>query len=129
MKPSIVQSDSAIVANALLDACPSLGITQDQLAQVLGVSRATVARIKKKASTHQADEAIAPSSKPFELALLVIRVYRSLYAIVGGNVDAMKHWMNTPNHHLNLQKPIDLIQTALGLSEVIWYLDAMRGKI
>lgn len=128
MRPSIASSDSAIVANALLEACSLLGVTQDQLAQVLGVSRATVARIKKRATSNQTDDVIAPNSKAFELALLLIRVYRSLYSIVGGNPEAMRHWMTTPNNHLNHQKPIELIQTALGLGELIWYLDAMRGK-
>ncbi|WP_075185898.1 antitoxin Xre/MbcA/ParS toxin-binding domain-containing protein [Teredinibacter haidensis] len=129
MEPSRIPNDSAIVANGLIEASRFLGITQDQLASAIGVSRATVARIKKSASSNLDDAALASNGKPFELSLLLIRVYRSLYSILGGNQQAMKHWMSTPNLHLSNTKPVDLVQTALGLGQIIWYLDAMRGKI
>lgn len=129
MRPSTAANDSAIVANAVIEACRFLGITQDQLANIIGVSRTTVTRIKKRSNDDLADVAIASNSKAFELALLLIRVYRSLYSILGGNQPAMKHWMMTPNQHLDNQKPAELVQSALGLGRVIWYLDAMRGKI
>jgi len=130
MKVNTLPSNSAIVANSLMEASRFLGVTQEQTAAAIGVSRATIARMKKRATDNLAnDEAISSSSKAFELALLVIRIYRSLYAILGGNQQAMKHWMTTPNRHLANEKPVELIQSAMGLGRVIWYLDAMRGKI
>ncbi|WP_045858085.1 antitoxin Xre/MbcA/ParS toxin-binding domain-containing protein [Teredinibacter purpureus] len=129
MEPSRLLNDSAIVANGLTEACKHLGITQDQIATAIGVSRTTITRIKKRAHDNLDDAAFASNGKPFELALLVIRVYRSLYAILGGNQAAMKHWMNTDNQHLANERPVDLIQSTLGIGRVIGYLDAMRGKI
>jgi len=129
MRVSSAPNDSTIVANSLIEASHLLGITQEQLASIIGVSRATVARIKKRSAQNLEDAAITNSSKSFELALLLIRIYRSLYAILGGDQKAMKHWMATPNHHLGSEKPLELVQTALGLGRVIWYLDAMRGKL
>jgi len=129
MKPSSVSNDSAIVSSSLLEACRFLGITQDQLANIIGVSRATIVRIKKRTSDNLEDTSISQNSKAFELALLLIRIYRSLYSILGGNQKAMKHWMNTPNRHLDNKIPAELVQSALGLTQVLWYLDAMRGKL
>lgn len=129
MRVSAAPNDSAIVANSLFEACRFLGITQEQLAGVIGVSRATVARIKKRAESNMDDAALAANGKAFELALLLIRVYRSLYSILGGDQSAMQHWMQTPNRHLGEKSPLELVQSALGLGRVIWYLDAMRGKI
>ena len=38
---------------------------------------------------------IEPQSKSGELALLVVRAYRALYVLVGGEARQMKHWMHT----------------------------------
>jgi uncharacterized protein (DUF2384 family) len=59
----------------------------------------------------------------------LIRVYRALYAILGGDEAQMKHWMRTANRHLSQQVPLDLIETYQGLAEVNRYLDAMRGRV
>ena len=44
--------------------------------------------------------AIDPSSKSGELALLLIRAYRALFVLVGGDTVQMRHWLHTHNHHL-----------------------------
>jgi transcriptional regulator with XRE-family HTH domain len=115
-------SDLDLVGNSVLNAADALGLGREQLADAIGVSVSTVARIKNGSSP-------VPEQKPFEMSLLLIRVYRSLFAILGGNIDAMKHWMATPNHHLSETAPAELIRRADGLSRVLWYLDAMRGKL
>lgn len=71
-----------------------------------------------------------PGSKPIEMALQLVRIYRALYAMVGGNHDAMQHWMSTANKHLSeqsgiTQAPVDMVQTTEGLIRVMWYLDAI----
>ncbi|WP_188151023.1 antitoxin Xre/MbcA/ParS toxin-binding domain-containing protein [Teredinibacter waterburyi] len=129
MRPSTVPNDGALVANSLLEASQQLGITQDQLAHAIGVSRATIARIKKRTELGYDESPFAGNGKAFELSLLMLRIYRSLYAIVGGNAAAMKHWMSSPNQHLANETPAELVQTATGITQVLWYLDAMRGKI
>jgi hypothetical protein len=69
-----------------------------------------------------------PASKSGELALLLIRVYRSLFVLVGGGPDDMKHWMHTANHHTG-GVPAEQVQSVQGLNRVVEYLDAMRGKV
>lgn len=57
-----------------------------------------------------------------------IRVYRALFAVLGGNSEQMQHWMRTPNRHLKNQQPDTLATSYQGLAELNVYLDAMRGR-
>lgn len=109
--------DSAVVlSKALLNAGKSLGLNQTTLGQVIGKDRTTLNR------------GLDPQSKSGELALLLIRCYRSLYVLVGGKNADMKHWMHTHNHHTG-GVPAEQLHSVQGLLRVVEYLDAMRGKI
>lgn len=121
MKTNIVTSDVELVSKSVIKAADCLGLDRETIANTLGVSVPTVSRLKKGNTL--------PGQKPLELSLLLIRVYRSLYSIVGGSHTAMKHWMKTPNSHLGNNIPKSLIQKADGMAQVLWYLDAMRGRI
>jgi hypothetical protein len=114
---SSLQADSpAVLAKALINAGKALGLSQSMLGQVVGKDRTTLSR------------GIDPHSKTGELALLLIRCYRSLYVLVGGKQADMKHWMHTTNLHTG-GTPAEQIQSVQGLLRVVEYLDAMRGKI
>ncbi len=52
-----------------------------------------------------------------------LRVYKYLYAMCGGDDINMQHWMQTPNKFLDGQIPSLLINTELGILEV---LDELR---
>jgi hypothetical protein len=66
--------------------------------------------------------------KELEMALLFVRLYRSLDAIVGGDDAVAGAWLRNPNVALN-GKPVELIQTLPGLMNVIYYLDARRAIV
>ena len=66
--------------------------------------------------------------KSFELAVLFVRLYRSLDAIVGGDEAAARKWMKSSNLALN-GAPIELIQKVYGLTHVVQYLDSKRAVI
>jgi len=110
----------AVLTKALIRASGLLGLSNAVLARVLGVSEASVSRLASGART------IDPATKEGELALLLVRVYRSLDALVGTDAAQRKAWMSGFNHALN-GKPIDLIERADGLVAVVSYLDAMRA--
>lgn len=113
-----VQPDKAsVLAEALLSSGKSLGMTQADLGQAIGKDRSAVSR-----------GIIAPASKAGELALLLIRVYRALFVLVGGDEAHMRHWMHTENHHTG-GIPVEQVKTVQGLILVLEYLDAMRGKL
>ena len=115
-------SDQSIVSHALCEAADVLGLKRPQLAAVIGVSEPTMSRIRN-------EQSVVPAGKPFELALLFLRAYRALFAIIGGDHAGMKHWMQTENKHLGEQAPIELIQKIEGMTQVVRYLDAMRGRV
>ena len=87
---------------------------------MLGVSEASVSRLASGA------RAIDPASKEGELALLLVRVYRSLDALVGADAAQRRAWMGSHNRALN-GRPLELIERAAGLVAVVGYLDAMRA--
>jgi uncharacterized protein (DUF2384 family) len=115
-------TDAGLVTHAFIDAGRELGMTLGQLAKVIGVSESAM----KNYSRGSAD---ISSSKDLELSLGFIRVYRALFAVLGGNREQMQHWMHTPNRHLNQQTPAALATSYQGLAELHVYLDAMRGRL
>lgn len=116
-----LRPDPAVVlTQALLRAADLLGLSSAALARVLGVSEASISRLVNGART------IDPASKEGELALILVRVYRSLDALVGTDDAQRKAWMGGYNRALN-GRPMDLIKRADGLVAVVSYLDAMRA--
>ena len=117
-----IQPDPAcVLGKAVLQTSEFFGLSAEVLGKILGRDRTSITRLKKNPS-------IDPYSKTGELALLLIRVYRGLYAILGGNQLAIKEWLRQNNLALHGQ-PIFQIQSVTGLTSTVRYVDAMRGKI
>jgi hypothetical protein len=110
-------SKTNVLAEALANAGKYLGLTQADLGEIIGKDRSAISRGQ-----------ISPDSKAGELALLFIRCYRSLYVLVGGNPEQMQHWMHTENLHTG-GVPAEQVKTIQGLTAVLEYLDAIRGKL
>lgn len=110
-------NDRALLGKALVSAGKAMGLTQAEVSDIVGRNRTAVLR-----------DGIDPASKAGELALLLIRLYRSVYALTGGDQQAMKHWLATENRYFD-EVPRDMIHSAEGLVRALHYLDAMRGKI
>ena len=110
-----------VLAKALLSAAERLGLRSRQLARVIGSSEASVSRLARQ-------RGLDPESKEGELALLFLRVYRSLDALVGGDDAKAREWIGAPNAHIG-GVPIERMATVEGLVDVVQYLDAMRGRL
>ena len=121
-KTSLAISEPAVLTKAVLRAAEHLGMTSKTLANVIGVSEATISRMKGGAYNLQRGQ------KPYELAVLFVRLYRSLDAIVGGDDAVAGAWLRNQNTALG-GNPIAMIQTVSGLTHVIDYLDARRAVI
>lgn len=85
---------SAVLAKATARASALLGMTGVALARTIGLSEPTVSRILR------GEKGIDPASKEGELALLLVRVYRSLDALVGTDDQKRSAWMSTHNQAL-----------------------------
>ncbi len=113
---------AAVLTKATLRAASHLGLTNRLLARVIGVSEATISRMRSGVYILQ------PGEKSFELAALFIRFYRSLDAILGGEDAIASQWLKNKNTELD-GEPLALIQSVPGLMNVIHYLDARRAVI
>jgi uncharacterized protein (DUF2384 family) len=118
----ITEKSEATLSKALVNAAGELGVTQSVMADVLGVSDATASRLF--AGTYRLNH---NRKYEWEFALLFVRIYRSLTAIVGPGEPA-RQWLQAENKGL-IGRPIELIRTAQGLIRVLEYLDSFRGRI
>ncbi len=112
-----------LLASAALRAAGLLDVPQRVLADIVGVSASTISRAA------QGGSGIDPDSKAGELALLWIRVFRSLDAIVGSNDDAARTWLHSPNAAFADRTPLACVRSAEGLIHVLHYLDSARARL
>ena len=120
--PSGVPAPGVTLAKATARAAALLGLKGAALAAVIGASEATVSRIVR------GERPLAPESKSGELALLLIRLYRSLDALVGNDEARRLAWMRSDNAALG-GKPVELIRSVAGLAAAVAYLDGMRAPL
>jgi hypothetical protein len=111
-----------VLAKGLVRAAEALGLAQTEVAVILGSSPASVSR------TFAGARPIEPASAEGRHALLLVRVFRSLDTLVGGEAEKARLWLRAMNHHLGAV-PIRLLATTQGLVHVAEYLDAMRGTL
>lgn len=110
------------MTKAALRAAERLGVTNRALAGILGLSEATVSRMGSGAYR------LTPGDKAFEIAVLFLRLFRSLDAIVGGDQAAARAWLQSENTALGAA-PVRLIPSLAGLVNVVGYLDARRALV
>jgi hypothetical protein len=110
------------LTKGVLRAADKLEVKQAALAAILGTSEATVSRMKK------GDYVLRADTKPFELGVLFVRLFRSLDAIVGGDEAVARAWLTNRNLALDA-KPAEKIRTIPGLMDVIAYLDARKALV
>jgi hypothetical protein len=114
--------EAAVVTKAVLRAAKQLGLSSRAVAGILGLSEATISRMGSGSYL------LTPADKPFELAVLFLRLFRSLDAIVGGDAPAARAWLQGENTVLGAT-PASLIQSVSGLANVVGYLDARRALV
>src|SRR6188768_407890 len=100
-------SPGPVLTKATINAASRLGLRNKQLAEIIGTSEASVSRLKS-------GRALDPKAKEGELALLFLRLYRSLDALVGGDDGKAREWPNAANDHVG-GVPAERIRTVEGL--------------
>lgn len=127
MKPATAHSVAShpgpgtVLVKATLRAAALLGLTGAALGKIIGLSEATVSRLGA------GGRSIKPGTKEGELAALLVRVYRSLDALVGNDEKQRLRWLASYNDALG-GVPEELMQSVQGLVRVTAYLDGMRAK-
>jgi hypothetical protein len=120
VRPAV--AEGAVVTKAALRAAGLLGLSNRILARIVGVSEASVSRMGAGTYT------LTPGEKTFELAVLFVRFYRALDAVVHGDDAVARAWLAAPNDALG-GPPATLIQSVPGLMHAVAYLDARRALI
>jgi transcriptional regulator with XRE-family HTH domain len=116
------RADGVLITKAVLRAAERLELSNKELARIIGVSESTISRMSAGAHT------LSPEQKPFELALLLVRLYRSLDSIVGGDAMVARAWLRADNSALG-SAPLEQMLSIAGLVETIAYLDARRALV
>ncbi|NJM83353.1 MAG: DUF2384 domain-containing protein [Tabrizicola sp.] len=111
-----------VLTKAVLAAADRLGLTARALARIIGVSEPTVSRMRR------GDLGLEEGAKPFELAALVVRVFRSLDAVTGGDERVARAWLQAENLALG-GCPAAMMSSVQGLCDVVTYLDARRAPL
>jgi len=108
---------ATVLGKAVLNAGAKLGLSASDVCRIIGRDRSSITR-----------NGVPPETKSGQLALILVRIYRGLYALVGGDEDEMRHWMHSPIQTLK-GVPADMAQDIPGLVHIAQYIDAMRGKV
>ena len=116
------EGSGKILTTAIARIAEFWGLTNAKLGSVLGLSPATVSRLR--AGKTELD----PASKSFEAGQYLLRLFRSLDALLGSDDMAARAWLATPNLDLEAP-PIDLIDSFKGLMTVCDYVDAHRARV
>ena len=110
--------ENVLLRKALQRAGEELGLTAQETAQAIGKSRTFFEQ-------GRAQGRIDPHTR--QMMALVLRLHRSLSALVGDDPTLMRHWLDTANRHVG-GIPRQQLQDPVQLVELVQYLDAMRGR-
>ena len=115
-------SEGAVMTKAVLRAAVRLGVSNKALAGIIGLSEASVSRMGAGTYT------LSPGDKAFDLAVMFVRLFRALDAIVHGDEAVARAWLRNENAALG-GEPLALIQSVPGLVHAVSYLDARRAIV
>lgn len=110
------------LSSAIMRIAEFWGLSNAKLGAILGLSAPTITRMKR------GETSLDPATKSFEAGQFLVRLFRSLDAMLGSDDAAAKRWLDTPNLDLDA-KPIDQIETMRGLIAVCDYVDFYRARV
>jgi hypothetical protein len=113
--------EDIILTKALKNAADYWGMSNRQLGEIIGLSEATVSRLKH--GTYALDH----NSKQWQLAVVFLRIFRGLDSYMGGHAANERLWLHADNTALG-GAPADVMRSVEGLASVVQYVDYMRGQ-
>jgi len=115
------QDRARILSHAVAEVARHLEINSTELGVIIGISQSSASRLMR-------DEiSIRERTKEWELAALLVRLYRGLYSIVGSNNQLAKDWLKSRNLAFGNEAPLVGIRQASGLVHACDYIDAHRA--
>jgi predicted XRE-type DNA-binding protein len=114
---------STVLTQAVAETARHLGIGPSDLAPIIGISQPSASKLMNGKFTIKEDTA------SWQLAALLVRLYRGLLSIVGNSDELAREWLNSRNRAFNDRVPLDDIKTILGLVAACDYIDAHRAPV
>jgi uncharacterized protein (DUF2384 family) len=121
-RKSAIPADEQVLTTAVARVAALWNLTNEALGEIIGISPATASRLRSGARQ------LERGTKPFELSQYLVRLFRSLDSLTGSDDEAAVSWLRTPNTDLG-GRPLELIRTVRGLSEVADYVDDFRARV
>ncbi|NMG48206.1 DUF2384 domain-containing protein [Azoarcus communis] len=112
-----------VLSQALSQVAGRLEIGPTEIGQIVGVSQPTASRLLHGSYN------LKETGKEWELSTHLVRLYRSLFSLVGGDEALARGWLRSANDAFFGQRPIDVIKRIDGLLNVCDYLDTHRARV
>lgn len=107
-----------ILAKAFFKASEQLNLSQTQLAVILGTSELAIQKLRLKGQ-------LEPFSQQGEKALLIIRLFKALYNLSGGDQECIQQFLNTRNR-VTGGIPIKQIETNHGFVACLQFVETIQ---
>ena len=120
---AIAADRSTVLTQALAETANRLELGATEIGKIVGVSQPTASRLLK------GEYLLKESAKEWELSAHLVRLYRSLFSLVGSDDSLARGWLRSANKSFAGQEPIALIKRIDGLIHVCEHLDAYRARI
>ncbi len=117
-----IAKKETVLSKAVISAAKQLDLANKDLSEIIGISEASISRMAK------GKYVLGYNSKSFQLAAILVRLFRSLDTITGGDMRVAKAWLRNNNSALNNQ-PLQMIKTVSGLVNALAYLDSRRAPL
>ena len=122
--PGVPDSDRArVLTLAVAETARRLKLRSTDVTAIIGVSQATASRLLN--GKFQLTE----RAKSWELGAHLVRLYRSLSSMVGGDAELARAWLRSSNQAFGGRPPLDAIRSVEGLVHACDYVDAHRARV
>ncbi len=118
-----VSERSRVLSTAVVEAAQRLGLRSTELNTIIGTSQPSASRLLNGKFF------ITEGSKTWELAAHLVRLYRSLSSLVGGNDELARSWLKSANQAFDDRPPLEVVKRIDGLLHVCAYLDSHRALV
>lgn len=118
-----VSERTRVLTQAVVETARRLALKAGDLKDIIGTSQPTVSRL-----LHGQYE-LSAMGKTWELGQHLVRLYRSLSSMVGGDDALARVWLCSANRDFDGRAPLEVIKRVDGLIHVCEYLDAYRARV
>ena len=112
-----------VLTRAVAETVRRLQLRSTEVTSIIGVSQPTVSRLLNGKFQ------LAEGAKSWELAAHLVRLYRSLSSMVGGDDELARAWLKSANEAFGGRTPLEAIRSVEGLVHACDYVDAHRARV